>query len=218
LREEQVVVRFGQFERYLGCALISCLLGAGCSTEGSPGPDLTAAPRAIELDAMGASYESGQPAQLDAALGPTPMTTFGFAVSHGTDSISIIGQIASADLGAESLNLSVTTGALRPGTANVQVSHLGGAPDLTGAIVQLHFSPRGISGELVPANSDAPWSFDGDLSVSCAVPPADLPTLPTLPNLPNVVRTGGVDAPGALVADAAFATPACAPLRRIAGQ
>jgi hypothetical protein len=202
-----------RLERYLGCALISSLLGvgglAGCSTQGDSGPDLTAAPRAIELDAMGASYESGLPAQLDAALGATPMTTFGFSVSHGTDWISIGGQIASADLGSESLNLSVTSGPLRPGMANVQVSHAAGAPDLAGAIVQLHFSPRGISGELVPANSDAPWSFDGDLSVSCSVPPAELP---------NVVRAGGVDAPGALVADATFATSACAPLRRIAGQ
>jgi hypothetical protein len=196
-------------ERYLGCALVAGLLAIGCSNQEGSGPDLSAGPRAIELDAMGASYESGLPARLDAALGPTPITTFGFTVSHGADSISIGGQIASADLGSESLNLSVTSGPLAPGMANVQVSLSAGAPDLTGAIVQLHFSPRGISGELVPANSAAPWSFDGDLIVSCSVPRAELP---------DTVSAGGTSGPGVLIADATFATAECAPLRRIAGQ
>ncbi|HTA18495.1 MAG TPA: hypothetical protein VK989_04345 [Polyangia bacterium] len=204
-----------RLERH-GFALIACLLAGGglvgCSSQVGSGPDVAAAPRAIELDAMGASYESGLPAQLDVALGPTPMTTVGFMVSHGADWISMIGQIDAADLGLESLNLSVTSGALAPGFANVQVGRTAGAPDLTGAIVQLHFSPRGISGELVPANSDAPWSFDGDLSVSCSVPVAEIP---------DALRAGGggtTNAPGALVADGAFSTPECAPLRRIAGQ
>ncbi len=196
-------------ERYWGCALIAGLLAIGCSNQGGSGPDVQAAPRAIELDAMGASYESGLPAQLDAALGTVPITTVGFMVSHGADWISMVGQIASADLGSESLNLSVTSGPLAPGTANVQVFLSAGAPDLTGAIVQLHFSPRGISGELVPANSDAPWSFDGDLIVSCSVPRAELPA---------TVSAGGTSGPGVLIADATFTTPECAPLRRIAGQ
>jgi hypothetical protein len=206
LREEAVV---DCLERYLGCALVAGLLAIGCSNQEGSGPDLSAGPRAIELDAMGASYESGSPAQLDAALGPVPMTTVGFMVSHGAAWISMIGQIASADLGSESLNLSVTSGPLRPGTANVQVSLASVAPDLSGAIVQLHFSPRGISGELVPANSDAPWSFDGDLIVSCSVPRAELP---------DSASAGGTSGPGVLIADTTFATPACAPLRRIGGQ
>jgi hypothetical protein len=191
----------------LGCALALCL-GIGCSSQINGGLDM-AAPLVLELDAMGSSYQSYQPAQLHAALGTPTQTTFGFMVSNGTGSISVIGRIAPADLGSENVHLSVTNGPLGDGLANAQVSGVTEVPALEDAVVQLHFAPNTVSGTLTPVAS-APWTLTGELSVECSVPPATLP--------PSERPTGGIDGAGALSTDAAFTTPACAPLRALAGR
>jgi hypothetical protein len=187
----------------LCCLGLSCG-GAGGTTESGQAPDV------LFLDAAGTTFSSPFAANLQAAFGAVTLRDFAFSAANDAASVSFHARLAAADLSAGAATLIVSNGPLADGIANAQIVGVTGVPDVDGAMVVLHLSPRTVAGTLTPLGASAPWTLTGVLDVECAVPKADLPA--------SQLPAGGTDGAGALVADATFTAPECAPLRALAGR
>ena len=186
-----------------------CCLGLGCggatgTKESGPAPDV------LFLDGAGTSFSSPFGANLQAAFGAVTLRDFAFSASNGVAWVSFHARLAAADLSAGAATLTVSNGPIADGIANAQITGVTGVPDIDGATVVLHLSPRTVAGTITPLGASAPWTLTGMLDVECNVPKADLPA--------SQLPAGGTDGAEALFSDATFTAPECAPLRALAGR
>lgn len=186
-----------------------CCLGLGCEPAGG-NKGLGQPPDVLFLDAAETTFSSPFAANLRAAFGTVTLRDFAFSAANGAGSVSFHARLAAADLSAGAAALTVSNGPLADGIANAQIIGVTGVPDVDGATVVLHLSPRTVAGTLTPFGASVPWTLTGVLDVECAVLKADLPA--------SQSPAGGTDGAGALVADGTFTAPECAPLRALAGR
>jgi hypothetical protein len=168
------------------------------------------APDVLFLETPGTTLSSPFAARLDATFGSVTLRDFGFSASKEAASVFFNARLGAADLSAGTATLTVSSAPIADGIANAQVIGVTGVSDLEGAVATLHFSPRAVAGTLTSRGADAPWTLTSELTVTCAVPKADLPAS-------QEPAGGGTDAAGALFSDETFTAPECASLRALAG-
>jgi hypothetical protein len=189
---------------YLGQCLFGCASRHQDTSMAGPS-------NVIELDTPDHKLIGSQPAQLKASMGNSSLVDFGFAVGDGGAAIALHGRIPPADLGIGNVTLAITDGPTTDGFAASQISNISGVSSLVGSQLDLVITANHVSGDIRVPGLDQPWSFQGQVFVSCWVPRTALGGT-------QQPEAGGTNSSDALVADSEFISSACAPMRSWVGR
>jgi len=186
-------------------AVMSVALGCGGSVSTVEEPT----PTRLRIETQGGHFEGPSPAELNAYLFSTPMYQLSFEAGDGHSTWVAVLHLSRDQALAGHASVPISAGVLSEGQGSVQL--VGGAlVEATSGSVDFSLSAGRASGSAEVAPAALSGSFDGELGVSCWVPPSRLP--------PAASAAGGTDPTDGtevLIVDQGFTTPECQPFRAL---
>src|ERR1700690_4096618 len=181
---------------------VSAVIAAGAFGCGASGSSVdSVGPTRLQIDTQGGHFEGPFPAQLNSYLSSVPTYQLSFEAGDGQRTWVAVLHLSRDQALAGHASIPISAGVLSEGQGSVQL--LGGTfVEAASGSVDFSLSAGRASGSVTVAPTALSGSFDGEFSVSCSVPPSDLP--------PSATAAGGT-APTAgsevLIVDQGFTTP-----------
>jgi hypothetical protein len=189
--------------------LVSAVFAAASACGGSVSSVDRSAPTVLQIDTQGGHFDGPFPVQLDAYLF-TAEPTYQLSFEAGNGQMTWVAVLhLSHDQALEGhASIPIAAGVLSEGQGSVQL--LGGTfVEAASGSVDFALSAGRASGSADVAPATLSGSFDGELSVSCWVPRAQLP--------PSAEAGGTTSTDGSesLIVDQGFTTSECQPFRAL---